>query len=128
MISAGAFAGSTVIVGSGAGEPGCTPDPLSVYDCGANGSCHDLPPAGDDLALAVVSVVFDGGRFVIELAQPLTAGQRLYVSDGCTDVLLSPAVTVWSRQAAPLLAPAAGALLVALLGWVGLRGLLRLQA
>lgn len=127
VISAGAFDGSTVISGSGAGESGCVPDPVRVYDCGSNGSCHDLPPAGDDFLLAVVSVVVDNDRFVIELAHPLTTGQQIYVTDGCTDAVLSRPSTVWSRQTAPALSPGTIALLAAALALVGLRGMLRLE-
>lgn len=128
VISAGAFDGSTVISGCGAGESGCAPEPVRVYDCGSNGSCHDLPPAGDDFPLAVVSVVVDDGRFLIELAQPLTTGRRIYVTDGCTDAVLSRPATVWSRQTAPSLSLGTVALLAALLGCVGLRALLPLEA
>lgn len=101
---------------------------MRIYDCGANASCHDLPPAGDDFELAVVSVALDGGRFTIRMEQPLVTGQRIYVADGCTDDVLSPPATVWSRQTAPLASPAALVLLLALLGWVGWWALLRLQA
>jgi outer membrane protein assembly factor BamB len=90
VITSGYVGGSTTIIGSGIGAPGCTPGPIQVFDCGPDGICHD----GDDFPLAVVSTSFNNGNFTIVLVNPLVPGQKIYVTDGCHDPLLSQPVTV----------------------------------
>jgi hypothetical protein len=123
VITGGNIGGSTIITGTGIGAPDCTPGPIQVYDCGADRICHD----GNDAQLAVLSVSLDDGNFTIVLAQPLIPGQKIYVTDGCTDPDLSPPTTVLSQSAAPLMSRGIVVVLVAALGFVGLLSLTRLR-
>jgi hypothetical protein len=123
VITGGNVDGSRVITGTRIGEPDCTPTPIEVFDCGLDGICH----TGADVPLTVVSASVENGKFVILLAQPLVAGQKIYVTDGCTAAILSEPVTVVSRSVAPLMSRDLMVVLVAVLGLVGLLGLARLR-
>ena len=116
------MAGSTTITGTGIG-PTCTPGPIRVFDCGPDGICHD----GDDVPVAVVSASYSNGNFTIVLKTPLVPGQRIYVTDGCTDPILSDPVTVGYPTEVPLMSRELMVVLVAALGLVGLLGLARLR-
>ena len=122
-ITGGNVGGSTTITGTGIGAPGCTPSPIEVFDCGPDRICHD----GDDVPLAVVSASYSNGNFTIVLAKPLVPGQRIYVTDGCHDPILSGPVTVPYPTEAPLMSRDLIVLLVAALGLVGLLGVARLR-
>ena len=106
------------------GEPGCTPTPIQVWDCGLDRICHN----SDDVSLALVSVssVINGTANIV-LAQPLVCGHFIYITDGCTDPNLSPPVQVTCPTKAPLMSQDTLVVLVAALGLVGLLGLARLR-
>ena len=112
------------MTGTGIGTPGCTPTPIKVYDCGTDRICHD----GDDAELTVVSATYSNGNFTIVLAQPLVAGQRIYVTDGCHDPVLSLPALVKFPAAVPLMSRDLILVLAAALGLVGLQGLTRLRS
>lgn len=94
-----------------------------MFDCGPDRICHD----GDDFAVALVSASFSNGNFTIVLVNPLVPGQRIYVTDGCTDPVLSRPATVAYPAEAPLMSRDLMVVLVAALGLVGLLGLARLR-
>ena len=121
VITGGAVGGSTTITGT-AVSPACTPTPIQVFDCGPDGICHD----GDDFPLPVVSATYSNGNFTIVLETPLVPGQRIYVTDGCTDPTLSDPVTVGYPTEVPLMSRELMAVLVMALGLVGLLGLSRI--
>ena len=123
------------ITGSGIGEPGCTPhatcvvgtveyakNGVCVFDC-VDGVCHD----SNDSPVALLSASSNNGDFTIVLAKALVLGQKIYVTDGCTDPALSQPATVGSRSVAPLMSRDLMVVLVAALGLVGLLGLSRLR-
>ena len=115
VITGGYVGGSTTITGIG-NDDGCTPGPIQVFDCGPDRICHD----GDDFALPVVSASYSNGNFTIVLKTPLVPGQRIYVTDGCHDPILSGPVTVPYPAEAPLMSPGLIVVLVAALGLLGL--------
>ena len=117
------MAGSSTISGTGIGAPGCTPGPIQVFDCGPDRICHD----SDDFQLTVVSASYSNGNFTIVLAQPLVAGQRIYVTDGCHDPILSGPVLVQFPAPVPLMSRGLIVVLVVVLGFVGLLSLTRLH-
>ena len=123
IITGGAVGGSTIITGSGLGEAGCTPTPILVFDCGPDRICHN----GDDVSLAIVSVSVNNGNFTIVLVTPLVPGHAIYVTDGCTDPLLSLPVIVQPQTEVPLMSRDALIALTAALGLIGLLGLARLR-
>ena len=123
LITGGALGGSTIITGSGLGEAGCTPTPILVFDCGPDRICHN----GDDVPLAIVSASVNNGNFTIVLVTPLVPGQAIYITDGCTDPLLSLPVIVQPPTEVPLLSRDALVALTAVLGLIGLLGLARLR-
>jgi hypothetical protein len=116
--------GSTTITGAGIGEPGCTPTPIQVFDCGPDRICHD----GDDFPLAVAAASVNNGNFTIVLVNPLVSGQRIYVTDGCHDPVLSLPAVVQPTAVAPLMSPGLIVFLVAALSMIGLFGLDRLRS
>jgi hypothetical protein len=123
VITGGAVGGSTVITVTGIGA-GCTPTKIQVFDCGPDKICYN----GDDFELAVVSASYSNGTFTIVLVNPLVPGQRIYVTNGCVDPVLSSEPEI-VRQPAPVPALSGSLLLAleALLGLVGLYGLSRLR-
>jgi hypothetical protein len=124
VVTCGNEGGSRTICGAQVGEPGCTPTPIEVWDCGSDGICHD----GHDVQLAVVSVSsVNNGTVTILLVKPLVPGHWIYVTDGCTDPNLSPPVMVRYPTKAPLMSRDVIIVLVAALGLVGLLGLARLR-
>ena len=123
IITGGAVGGSTIITGSGVGEAGCTPTPIQVFDCGPDRICHTV----DDFTLPTVSVSVNNGNFTIVLVNPLVPGQAIYVTDGCTDALLSLPVIVQPPTEVPLMSRDALVALTAALGLIGLLGLARLR-
>ena len=123
VITGGAVGGSTIITGSGLGEGGCAPGPIQVFDCGPDRICHD----GDDFALPYVSASNNNGNFTVVLVTPLVPGQAIYITDGCTDPLLSLPVIVQPPTEVPLLSRDALVALTAVLGLIGLLGLARLR-
>ena len=94
-----------------------------MFDCGPDGICHD----GDDFPLTVKSASNNNGNFTIVLVNPLVPGQKIYVTDGCTDPLLSAPVVVGYPTEAPLMSRHLMLVLVVALGLVGLLGLARLR-
>jgi hypothetical protein len=74
-----------------------------------------------------VSASYSNGNFTIVLKTPLVPGQRIYVTDGCTDPILSDPVTVGYPTEVPLMSRELMVVLVAALGLVGLLGLARLR-
>jgi hypothetical protein len=77
--------------------------------------------------LTVVSAIkLPNGDFVVTLAQPLVPGQRIYVTDGCTDPLLSVFALVRGPAPVPTLSGSLLVALGALLAFVGLLGLSRI--
>jgi hypothetical protein len=116
VITGGYVGGSATITATGIGEPGCTPGPIQVFACGPDRICHD----GDDVPLAVASASYNNGSSTIVLVEPLVPGQRIYVTDGCTDPLLSRPVTVTYPTEAPLMSPGLILILAATLGLLGL--------
>lgn len=97
------------------------PVSILVFDCGPDRLCHN----GDDFPLAVLSVTsLPNGDFVLTLAQPLVPGQQIYVTDGCTDPLLSGPALVRGLASVPTLS---GSMLVALSALLALAGLLGLR-
>jgi hypothetical protein len=124
VITGGNVGGSTTITGTGIGAPECTPGPIRVFDCGPNGICHD----GDDVELAVKSASFSNGKFTIVLVNPLVPGQRIYVTDGCHDPIISQPALVKFPAPVPLMSRDLIVVLVAGLGLIGLLGLTRLRS
>lgn len=132
LITSGTTEGSTTLKGSS--SPSCMAFPISVFDCGPNGICQEidshgvpLPSPGDDFKLMTISATRDAlGNFTVVLATQLKAGQKIYITDGCFDpVLTGPTAFVAGRTSAPLLSPRGLALLVSTLGLVALFGLAR---
>ena len=123
MITGGYVGGSTTITGTGIGEPGCTPGPIQVFDCGPDKICHTV----DDFPLVVVSASYSNGNFTIVLKEPLEVRHSIYVTDGCTAPILSPSVTVGYPAEAPLMSPAVLLILAATLGLLGLVTLSRIR-
>jgi hypothetical protein len=64
----------------------------------------------------------------ITLEQPLVPGEKIYVTDGCTDPILTVPVLVGAPAPVPLLSAPAIALLAGILGLVGLAGFVPLSA
>ncbi|MFQ5668323.1 MAG: hypothetical protein ACE5I7_18080, partial [Candidatus Binatia bacterium] len=125
-ITGGGTNGSTKITVSGIAEPNCTPTPILVFECGADGLCDAT--SNDDIPLALVSVTQQqNGDYFIVLVNPLQAGQRIFVTDGCTDPSFSLPAVVTAPAVAPLLSSDMLILLVAILSLVGLLGLSRLR-
>lgn len=121
MVTGGNVGGSSVLIVTNIGSM-CLPGPIQVFDCGANGICHD----GDDRLLPILSATkLPNGDFQIHLAQPLQPGQEGYVTDGCTDPLLSVPFVVKAPAAAPLLSRNVLLVLAFVLSVLGLRSLNR---
>ena len=74
-----------------------------------------------------MSASVNNGNFTIVLVNPLVPGQFIYVTDGCTDPILSLPVMVTGPTEVPLMSRDAIVALVAALGLVGLLGLARLR-
>ena len=74
-----------------------------------------------------MSASYSNGNFTIVLVKPLVPGQRIYVTDGCHDPVLSGPVTVPYPTEAPLMSLDLIVVLVAALGLVGLLGLTQLR-
>jgi hypothetical protein len=111
-----------VITVTGVGS--CTPGSIKVFDCGPDRVCHD----SDDFTLPVLSATQQSnGDFVVTLVQPLVAGQRIYVTDGCTAPQLSIPALVRGPAPVPTLSGSMLVALGALLALVGLLGLRRLR-
>jgi hypothetical protein len=134
VITGGNVGGSTTITGA---DPGCTPNAtcvvggheyaknnICVFDCGPDGICHDFP---DDFPIDVQSASSINGNFTIVLKTPLVPGQKIYITDGCTDPLLSAPAIVGYPTEAPLMSRDLMVVLVVALGLVGLLGLARLR-
>jgi len=121
----GAEGGSTDIIVGGIGESTCTPTPIQVFDCGPDGICHN----DDDFELATTSITkLPDGSYMIHLAKPLVPGQKIYVTDGCTDPLLSVIAVVRAPVPAPLMSERGLATLVAMLLLVAGISLTRLRS
>jgi hypothetical protein len=73
-----------------------------------------------------VSASVSNGNFTIVLVNPLVPGQKIYVTDGCHDPVLSRPVVV-KGTAVPLMSPDLIVVLVAALSLIGLLGLTRLR-
>jgi hypothetical protein len=118
VITGGAIAGSTTV--SGQAIPNATPgnNCITIFDCGPDGIC--LPT---DTPIGTGSVD-SSGHYVINVAPPLIAGEKIFARDTCNG-LDGPPIVVSAGTAAPVMSlPMIGFLALAL-GVFGLLGLSR---
>lgn len=140
LITGGAELGSTGITGIGRpNEPvGC----IFVCENGADNEFQDCVPAnpnpnpyyptGDDVGLGAPGSTDATGSFRIALTAPLKSGDVICVYDACDpsaplDYGRGNCLLVIAPSPAPALSPPATVMAAALLGLIGLSGLIRLR-
>ena len=110
VITGGAVAGSTRVIGTGnPNGGGC----ITILDCGPDGTCGN----SDDLARGTGDTD-SSGSFAVAVSPALVAGHKLFAQDTCAS-LAGPAVIVGGPAMAPALSPAVTTALAVALGVAG---------
>jgi hypothetical protein len=132
MITIGGTAGSTTVGGTSTPCQPLEDDQVVVYDCGTDpadcaGCAPGFPPMPCPNPAIGMGTKDSNGNFQISVS-PLLAGHYIYVSDACSAPPLNvglPFRVLLVAAAAPLLSVRLLALLIAVLGLVGLFGFIR---